>query len=355
MSIKPTFYMLVGLSGSGKSFVAENLKGIYGKYIDIHSSDKIREELYGDARVQKDHGKVFNLLHRRVRESLANEQHVVYDATNLSRKRRIGFLKQLEKIDCIKSCIIVATPFDDCVKNDLHRERTVGEEVISRQREHFECPYFYEGWDAINIVNMSETIKFQELDSIVESLRAVEHDNPHHNLSIGEHMIAAEHYCKKKHDYFIKVYSQRLPSPLFKESLDIEALEWNVDKWAIAKSVARYHDIGKGLTKRFCNTKGQPTEIAHYYNHHNVSAYEIVSRMRFVELRVEEAPAREWDFDIDQYWFMVAALVGLHMEPFFRKDKVWEKFSKMIGNDLAEILLCFHEADTKADWEKDDD
>ena len=147
------------------------------------------------------------------------------------------------------------------------------------------------------------------------------------------------------------MYSKKILDESFKESLEEEKLEWEIDKWSIAENVARYHDIGKRATKKFFNAKGQPTDIAHYYNHQNVSAYEVISRMRFCELLAKEAPDKEWDFDIDRYWFMIAVLINLHMEPFFRKDAAWEKFSKLIGDNFSEILLCFHEADIKADWE----
>lgn len=52
-AIKPRFYMLVGISGSGKSFMANQLKEMYKDNIIICSSDSIRVELWGDKNDQQ--------------------------------------------------------------------------------------------------------------------------------------------------------------------------------------------------------------------------------------------------------------------------------------------------------------
>ena len=57
---KPNFYMLVGLSGSGKNsykFEEEIIKV---------SSDALRAELYGDENDQAHNSEIFNELHRRI-------------------------------------------------------------------------------------------------------------------------------------------------------------------------------------------------------------------------------------------------------------------------------------------------
>lgn len=48
--MKPKFYMLVGIPGSGKSQIAEEYRQ---HYVCVHSSDAIRKELYGDETDQK--------------------------------------------------------------------------------------------------------------------------------------------------------------------------------------------------------------------------------------------------------------------------------------------------------------
>lgn len=88
------FIMLVGLPGSGKSTYAEKLKK---EGYMIHSSDAIREELTGDINSQDNNPEVFGVLHKRVKEDLKSGHSCVYNATNMSRKRRKAFLDEISK------------------------------------------------------------------------------------------------------------------------------------------------------------------------------------------------------------------------------------------------------------------
>lgn len=84
----PELIMLVGLPGSGKSTYAAEYKE---KGYHVHSSDQIREELYHDIQDQTHNDKVFQTLHKRIKDDLKRGISCVYDATNLAMKRRIGF------------------------------------------------------------------------------------------------------------------------------------------------------------------------------------------------------------------------------------------------------------------------
>lgn len=348
-NIKPKFYMLVGISGSGKSFIANQLKEIYKDNIVICSSDAIRAELWGDENDQQNPQKVFQILHKRVKKALKKKLNVIYDATNLSRKRRISFLQELNKIYCDKTCIIVATPFNECIENNSKRKRKVPVDVIKRQRESFQCPYFYEGWDSIGIMNSNENYKVEELEFYIEELKLIPHDNPHHEYTIGNHIKEAQRYCENKQQSFIKDFSNYLVESSHQEITKILNFEKEIDDWYWAAMVAKYHDIGKGLTKQFKNVKGEKVDVAHYYNHQNVSAYELISRFRANEILKEDVPKNCNDYykSNDANWLMTAVLVNLHMEPFFKphESKAWKKFYDLIGERLADILIKFHEAD----------
>ena len=84
--------MLVGLPGSGKSTWAEK------QNMDIFSSDAIREELYGDASIQGDNNLIFDLLHSRIIENLKSGKDSIFDATNLSSKKRRHFMRKLANL-----------------------------------------------------------------------------------------------------------------------------------------------------------------------------------------------------------------------------------------------------------------
>ena len=87
----PILFMGVGIPGSGKSTWLENNKEEYN--YTIHSSDSIREQL-GDINDQSKNSQVFETLHNRIKTDLLNGKSVAMDATNLSRKKRINFLKE---------------------------------------------------------------------------------------------------------------------------------------------------------------------------------------------------------------------------------------------------------------------
>ena len=140
--------MLVGLPGSGKSTYANTIT-IDGVKPVIHSSDKLREELYGDAAIQGDNNKLFAELHKRIKEDLKRGNNVVYDATNIRKKNRIAFLKELKDIPCYKDCIVMATEYRACEYNNEHRERKVPPEVIRRMYLNYQPPHESEGFREI--------------------------------------------------------------------------------------------------------------------------------------------------------------------------------------------------------------
>jgi predicted kinase len=88
--------MCIGLPGSGKSYQAERFAEQYDA--NIHSSDAIREELSGDINNQDINDLVFKTLHSRIKEDLCNGKNCIYDACNISYKRRKAFLQELKNI-----------------------------------------------------------------------------------------------------------------------------------------------------------------------------------------------------------------------------------------------------------------
>ena len=60
--ISPSFVMMIGLPASGKSTLAQRLArhGIF----NIHSSDALRQELYGDEDVQDKNNQLFQELNQ---------------------------------------------------------------------------------------------------------------------------------------------------------------------------------------------------------------------------------------------------------------------------------------------------
>ncbi|MBQ6582245.1 MAG: AAA family ATPase, partial [Mogibacterium sp.] len=145
--MKPVFTMLVGLPGSGKSSLAQEILRRAHDTEDPSSviwisSDGIRAERYGSESVQGTASEVFSLMGKRTKEALRSGRSVIYDATNIRSRYRRSILMELGRIDCEKVCMIMATPLDMCVERDRKRDRSVGEQIIRRKMYlNWETPY----------------------------------------------------------------------------------------------------------------------------------------------------------------------------------------------------------------------
>ena len=312
-----TFLMLVGLPGSGKSTYAEKfLKTGY----KIHSSDAIREELTGSMESQEVNTAVFNLLHERVKKDLLKGNNVIYDATNISWKRRKAFLSELSKIKCKKVCHVIATPFEICIKQNKTRTHVVPFDVVARMYTNFDIPWYNEGWDSIDIIYNKESYKsfYGVWDQFAIDMLDYDHDNEHHSLTLGKHCDSCYRYVKNIVD----------ASHKFNEELVI---------------AAALHDCGKPATRTYINKNGKITEQAHYYEHEHVGCYNAM----FYDLSSEQINR-----------LTVCALIRWHMLLHFSKDwqeKTKRKYEKEFTDNsylkhikFYEMLHILYEGDRQA-------
>lgn len=311
-----TLYVLVGPSGSGKSAFAQYFTNSYKVGI-IHwiSSDNIRKELYGDESVQKDHAKVFDIMFKNTVACLKMGESVVYDATNLSSKRRRHLVKQVRaavNFHVRIKALIFNVPFEELLRNDRLRDRTVGEAVIRKQIAQFQVPCYEEGFDEIDLA-LDPVI---DPNDFMESRCHIRHDNPHHKLDIFEHMRA--------------VGDAALGDNRFGSLTALEA--------------AYLHDIGKAYTKTWKNAHGEPSEVAHYYGHQNWGAYiSLVLGLWSIksDLGVDKTSNKSYvDALLERAFY-----IQYHMEPFFRQGEAWDKFAATITDEHAKYIQLIHELD----------
>ena len=119
-----TLYMLIGLPGSGKSTVAKEMAETEDTI--IVSTDKIREELFGDEAIQNNEKysgvNVFERAYTLISIYLRNGYSVIFDATNTKRKYRKTFIekfKRWQEIGIKFHAILIATPYEKCLENNL--------------------------------------------------------------------------------------------------------------------------------------------------------------------------------------------------------------------------------------------
>jgi len=189
---KPILFFMVGLPCSGKSVKSQELAEKHNAA--IFSSDALREELFNDVNHQEDNAKLFNELHRRIKECLREGKNAIYDATNINYKRRMAFISELKSIPCNKICILMATPFDVCLNRNGKRERKVPEYVIDRMYRNFDIPWYFEGFDEIEVeyADGTKNLYGSPYDFITSTMH-FDQENPHHDLTLGEHCAKLLH------------------------------------------------------------------------------------------------------------------------------------------------------------------
>lgn len=290
--------IMCGLPASGKSSYAKGVK----KSIII-STDDIREEINGNASIQDNGNLVFETAFNRIKENLIENKYknVIFDATNINYKKRTDIVNRFKKYADKIICYFVYADYEECLERNSKRERKVPEEVIKRMYYNFYVPQFFEGFDDIIFKNNSNTT--HDYDELEEKLN-INQDNPNHKLSLLEHSRKAHLYLKE------------------------------VTKTDYMATAGYLHDIGKIKTKIFINAKGEKTEIAHYYSHEKVGAYDSLAYTNFKR------------FDIQ---FYIAELIQWHMLLHQElSEKTIEKYKSKLGIAFWKDLQLLHEADLYA-------
>ena len=327
--MKGILVVTVGLPSSGKTswvddFIGEN----QGKVIDVISSDKIREEVFNDIEDQNHNGEVFDLMKRRTKESLSQGHIAIYEATNISSKRRRALLKELNKYYDKAICLFKYKRLTACQIDNEKRDREVPSNVIDRMYRNFEIPHKSEGFDEI-IVDFDEKTNLYlsnkskgGIGFLKDELLAIEtyddyksllcqlglnqcidmpQDSKWHTLSLSKHM----YFCFRA----------------------VREYHWHDINLVIASML---HDISKPKVR----TEDKDQKYAHYYGHENASAYDVIDiLLRYVRIDIEDILEIAW-------------LIGNHMKLKNNIDK--DKFSNIIGYDDYLRLEALDNADNSA-------
>jgi predicted kinase len=313
----PILFMTVGIVGSGKSYIAENLgvrrNGTVYEPV-IHSSDALREELYGDINEQSNNADLFAELHKRIKADLQDGKDVIYDATNINKKRRTGFLQELKNIDCFKVCLCVMTPYEVCIEQNANRSRKVPNDVIKRMYMNWNPPALEEGFDDIVVAYNYGSIssEYYTLDNFFGgevNADEISQENHHHKLTIGQHCRAAGVY----------------------------AAEHNAENQRLVFA-ALTHDIGKVFTKTHINAKGFDDGECHFYQHQCVGAYLVLFYCNVMGVSQDDA-------------LYISNLIFYHMQPFLswrNSKKAEEKQRRQMGETMYRDVIELHAADLAA-------
>jgi hypothetical protein len=157
----------------------------------------------------------------------------------------------------------------------------------------FQAPYYDEGIDEIMVILPED---FDEGEYRLECMNdmIIPHDNPHHTLDIYTHCLEANKYL----------------------TFDVKNKNDDLDKASF------FHDIGKPYVKAFIDSKGNPCEHAHYYQHQCLGAY----------------MSYGMGCSIKTAW-----LISTHMDPFLNT-----KYYRNLPSYLKKDIDILHEADLAA-------
>ncbi|MEL6988353.1 MAG: ATP-binding protein, partial [Bacteroidota bacterium] len=134
-------HFLIGLPASGKSTLARKLQQIIPDAAVV-STDTARKELYGKEEIQGDWNEVESKVLEQIKNAIASNKPVIYDATNVRRDWRMGMLMKIEEklkeIDAPQVYWVawhLQTPVDVCKEWNQKRDRRVPNKVIEEYAE----------------------------------------------------------------------------------------------------------------------------------------------------------------------------------------------------------------------------
>lgn len=305
-----TLNIIIGIPGSGKSNYAK--KYLLTNNSVYLSSDDIRIELYG-FEDQTHNDVVFETMKKRTINALREGKDVIYDATNLSKKRRSGIISEACKLSAQINAYLCCTPINIILERNITRvERQLPWDKLVQMIQSIEPPMYYEGFDNIYLIDGGMYNDVYDYNFLIKECSSYNQDNPHHYETLEEH---------------IKAVTKKAESLGEKLTLRNDA--------EILRQAARYHDFGKLYTKSFNDKKGYCV----YYGHDKVSTYLYLCHIRKQNLIDELNRVRLCDSH-----YQTAALILNHMEWYRREDMtpIKELFN---DDDLYYMLELLHEAD----------
>jgi predicted kinase len=136
----PRLILLIGIPGSGKSSLADQLQQFGYRVI---STDQIRAQLFGDPAIQGDWPQIWAEVERQLRTvSQTQAGLAVYDATNVRRQGRRQLIRLAQSIGFTEIIgLWLHPPLRLCLERNRQRWRQVPEAVIRRmERQLWSAP-----------------------------------------------------------------------------------------------------------------------------------------------------------------------------------------------------------------------
>lgn len=279
-------YVLVGSPAAGKSTMAENLyenlSDINHSIVDIFSSDEYRTEMFGslsEGNNKANNAAVFNKLHDDLKRYIKYDlcDYGIYDATNLSRKRRRSLynnVKEWSKGETEVEIVYFLKPLSKLIKSNSERsgDSFVPESIIKKMYVSQQIPRAGVDCDSFGVVG----------DSMFES-EGFDISRYTGNKDGSFARFMHKELTKDFKQEFGKIFSNHDCAPHHLETIEQHiqlCVQRSMDMIPNAKNTKQYysnlvlvsmfHDLGKSVTKTTGDRDG--TKKASYIGHANVSA-----------------------------------------------------------------------------------
>lgn len=306
-------YIMIGLPGSGKDTAIKTILNDITpeKQLEtiVLSSDDVRKELFG-WEDQTKNGLVFQEMNKRCKEALINNKNVIYNATNLNKKRRISLIREMKKyinnVYAVLCLCPVGTIYD---RNFTRYERHVPEDKLLQMFRMMDVPLMYEGYEKIFFINTDSRYNYEEMISwYLDIGNGYDQQNEHHNATVQEHLLLTAQMA-------------------FKYSQDENLYE-----------AGRFHDIAKPYSREWNEEKQKYT----YYEHHRMSAYLYLLYYIYDNkiYGLQEIPEDALE---------ISTLIYHHMDKFVGN---LEKTKELLGDDLYKKLEILMKADAYREEQK---
>lgn len=309
----PRFKMLIGLPGSGKSTFARNLV----KSQDwVHLSSDAIARSYSACGESIDYQKVFAEMYRQTAAALSSGKNVIYDATNLTAKRRKSFLNRIKPHQAEAEALVFLTPYSILKERNQKRldSERVPEFVLERYIRSFQFPKLDEPFDKVTVIS-NPSLAADRVISINEIRQTFSKPEISYQEILDFYQMFQETKPLLDFESITKQIYQVFTETR-KEISDPE--EFELLSW-----VALLHSIGKPYVR-----KNLPLEDDNFYGYEHVGvylSYPVLSSLQFSE----------------SFIFDVLLLIDEHVEARYSKRG---KLKRRLGLKNYERLLVFLEA-----------
>lgn len=330
------FIMMVGPAGAGKTAVAEELLRTFyllQKPATIVGTDRIRAEYFGDVMDQRNNQEVFKIARQQIQRALLLDENVIFDATNLTIKNRATILQCVNEVEKQKhSCInrvayVVAPPIETVFQQNQTRSRQVPEAVIHHQISKFQMPLYNEGFDSIEIYHL--------LNNDFST-----YEKEKQEVDLGDILSKLNHFDQQSHWHKFDLLTHSYNTLLFFEHFYQPRRPASFNRHKAIKTAVLLHDYGKTLISQ-TKENGEKS----YKGHANYGAFALLSLLPCLGITEKEA-VLEFTYIIN-YHMLMFDLTNQQT-----KSSTVEKYRKLLGDSLYDLLVSFNLADQTASTTK---